>query len=314
MTPKPLSSTLNLPPFLWRQAVQAALSEDLGTAGDLTSQAVVPAATQVTASFVAREKGVVAGLPGARMTFEALGDPTLGKVVFEARMQDGATIKPGDVLATVTGPAHVILAGERTALNILTHLSGIATRTAELVAQVRNAGPGGKTPAICATRKTLPGLKALQKHAVRLGGGGSHRYRLDDAIMIKDNHLALSGGVEKALAAARAHAGHLTKIELEVDTLEQLSQALDHAARQQAEEQRPAGADVYLLDNMGPETLRKAVAMIHQKAPHALAEASGGIKPGQVRAVAETGVDVISLGALTHSVTGLDIGLDIISA
>ncbi|QDH15613.1 carboxylating nicotinate-nucleotide diphosphorylase [Oecophyllibacter saccharovorans] len=309
VTPAPIT----LPPLLWEQAVRTALLEDLGNGGDLTSQAVVPPDRQVTAAFTAREDGIVCGLPAAALTFRLLEDPALGPVTFEASVREGAPVHKGEVLATVRGPAQTVLAGERTALNVLTHLSGIATATAKLVREVEGAGPGGKTPAVCATRKTLPGLKALQKYAVRLGGGGSHRYRLDDAILIKDNHLALAGGVEKALQAAGdfARTSHLTKIELEVDDLDQLSEALSFAARQQLEGQRYRGADVFLLDNMDLQTLREAVALIARFAPHALAEASGGITATNVRAVAATGVDVISLGALTHSVRALDIGLDI---
>ncbi|MXV44759.1 carboxylating nicotinate-nucleotide diphosphorylase [Saccharibacter sp. 17.LH.SD] len=286
-----MHSTLFLPDLLWEPVVTTALREDFGTGGDVTTQALLGQATTLQASFRARQHGVVAGLPGARLTFEKL-DPSLH---FHAYKHDGDTIAPGDILATVKGDAAALLGGERVALNILSHLSGIATTTATIVNRVKGTGVQ-----ICCTRKTLPGLRALQKYAVRAGGGSNHRHRLDDAIMLKDNHIALLGGnLTDALKAARQRAGHLMKIELEVDSLEQLETALS-----------AGGADAYLLDNMDPETLRRAVKMINGRA---ITEASGGITPDNARSKAETGVDVLSLGWLTHSVTALDIGLDIIA-
>ncbi|GBR46728.1 nicotinate-nucleotide diphosphorylase (carboxylating) [Acetobacter pomorum] len=278
----------SLPGLLWKPVVQAALLEDLGQGGDITTQALATPGQQIRAVFCARRSGVVAGLEGARLAFALLGE----NVRFRAFKQDGDLLSIGDVLAEVEGDAQIVLAGERTALNILSHLSGIATQTRDMVTAV-----AGTKAAICCTRKTLPGLRALQKYAVKAGGGSNHRYRLDDAILIKDNHLALCDGqIDVALKRARHYAGHLVKIELEVDTLEQLATALECG-----------GADAYLLDNMDTEVLRTAVSMINGSA---IAEASGGITQETVRAVAETGVDIISAGWLTHSVKALDIGLD----
>lgn len=281
-----------LPPLplpLWEGVIRAALLEDLGTAGDITTQALLKPGQRLTATFRARERGVLAGLEGARLAFTLL-DP---HCAFTPHKQDGAAIKPGDVLATVNAGAETVLAGERTALNLLSHLSGIATTTSQVV----NAVSATKAR-VCCTRKTLPGLRAVQKYAVRAGGGSNHRFRLDDAILIKDNHLALAGGdVVYTLRAARAQAGHLVSIELEVDTLTQLETALSCNV-----------ADAYLLDNMPPVTLRTAVSMIDGRA---IAEASGGITPTNAAEIAGTGVDILSLGWLTHSVKALDIGLDI---
>lgn len=281
-------SACHLPALLWKPVIQAALFEDLGQAGDITTQALATPEQKIRAVFRARHQGVVAGLEGARQAFVLLDE----HVQFRTFKQDGDILAIGDVLAEVEGDALTVLAGERTALNILSHLSGIASQTRQMVDAVV-----GTKAVICCTRKTLPGLRALQKYAVKAGGGGNHRFRLDDAILIKDNHLALCGGrVDVALQKARERAGHLMKIELEVDTLEQLEAAL-----------ACGGADAYLLDNMDTDTLHKAVGMINGSA---IAEASGGITYKTVRAVAETGVDVISAGWLTHSVKALDIGLD----
>ncbi|MGD7069929.1 carboxylating nicotinate-nucleotide diphosphorylase [Acetobacter sp. AAB5] len=283
-----MSYACYLPSLLWKPVIQAALFEDLGQGGDITTQALATPGQKMRAVFCARHQGVVAGLEGARQAFALLDE----HVHFRVFKQDGDMLAIGDVLAEVEGDALTVLAGERTALNILSHLSGIASQTRQMVDAV-----SGTKAVICCTRKTLPGLRALQKYAVKAGGGGNHRFRLDDAILIKDNHLALCGGqVDVALQRARARAGHLMKIELEVDTLEQLEAAL-----------ACGGADAYLLDNMDTDTLRKAVGMINGMA---IAEASGGITQETVRAVAETGVDVISAGWLTHSVKALDIGLD----
>ena len=285
-----MSYTCHFPALLWKPVVQAALFEDLGQGGDITTQALVTPGQKIRAVFCARHPGVIAGLEGARQAFALLDE----HVQFRTLKQDGDRLAIGDVIAEVEGDALTVLAGERTALNILSHLSGIATQTRQMVDAV-----AGTKAVICCTRKTLPGLRALQKYAVKAGGGGNHRFRLDDAILIKDNHLVLCDGrVDVALQKARERTGHLMKIELEVDTLQQLKTAL-----------ACGGADAYLLDNMDTDTLRKAVSMINGSA---IAEASGGITHETVRAVAETGVDVISAGWLTHSVKALDIGLDYI--
>ncbi|MFT8418560.1 MAG: carboxylating nicotinate-nucleotide diphosphorylase [Acetobacter sp.] len=285
-----MTPSLYLPPLLWEPIVRTALMEDLGIGGDITTQALAKPGQQLHAVFRTRKDGVLCGLEGARQAFAQL-DPS---VRFSILKQDGSHIKNGEILATVEGSATALLAGERTALNLLSHLSGIATHTHHIVQAV-----AGTKARIACTRKTLPGLRGLQKYAVRAGGGSSHRLRLDDAILIKDNHIALCGGdIGQALHSARQYAGHLVKVELEVDTLEQLEQALSCA-----------GADVYLLDNMSVPQLEQAVRMINGRA---LAEASGGITLQTARPIALTGVDVLSLGWLTHSVQALDIGLDII--
>lgn len=284
-----MTAALFLPDLLWEPLVTSALREDFGTGGDVTTQALLGHTKTLRAVFRARHNGIIAGLPGGRLAFHAL-DPAAH---FTPLKDEGSPIAPGDALATVEGCAAAILGGERVALNLLSHLSGIATTTASIVSAVEGTGVD-----VCCTRKTLPGLRAVQKYAVRAGGGSNHRHRLDDALMLKDNHIALLGGsLKEALHAARHRAGHLMKIELEVDSLDQLEEALSCG-----------GADAYLLDNMEPDLLRRAVAMIDGRA---IAEASGGITPETARPKAETGVDVLSLGWLTHSVTALDIGLDI---
>lgn len=277
-----------LPDLLWEPLVKTALLEDLGSGGDVTTQALLDPDQPLSAIFRARKPGILAGLQGAALTFTLLDR----NVKFLPQKEDGQRIDTGDVLAIVEGNAATVLAGERTALNLLSHLSGIATTTRQLVDAIE-----GTRANICCTRKTLPGLKAAQKYAVRAGGGASHRHRLDDAILIKDNHLALCGGVRPALERARSRAGHLMKVELEVDTLDQLAEAL-----------ACGGADAYLLDNMSLPELRQAVQMIDGTA---IAEASGGVTSETVRPIAETGVNIISLGWLTHTVKALDIGLDI---
>lgn len=275
-----------LPAVMIEPALRAALLEDLGRAGDITTDAVVPASTQAVCALVARESGVVAGLDFARLTF-ALVDPA---IVFTPHLADGARLVPGDVIAQITGPARGILTAERVALNFLGHLSGIASATRGIADAIAHT----KARLTC-TRKTTPGLRFAEKYAVRAGGGANHRFGLDDAILIKDNHIALAGGVSEALQAARAAVGHLVKIEVEVDTLAQLAEALHF------------GPDAVLLDNMDPATLREAVAMIGGRA---IAEASGRINAQTAPAIAETGVDIISAGWLTHSARVLDIGLD----
>ena len=277
---------MTLLPIMTEALVRAALLEDLGRAGDLTTDAIVPADAVARVALVARQPGVVAGLDIALQAFR------LVDAGIEARVErpDGSLLAPGDVIATLAGPARGLLTGERVALNFLCHLSGIASATADIVAAVR-----GTSARICCTRKTMPGLRAVQKYAVRVGGGSNHRFGLDDAVLIKDNHVALAGGIRPALERARAHVGHLVKIELEVDSLAQLEEAL------------ALGVDAVLLDKMAPPVLRQAVAMVNRRA---VTEASGRITPQTAPAVAATGVDLISIGWLTHSATVLDIGLD----
>ncbi|GBQ33314.1 carboxylating nicotinate-nucleotide diphosphorylase [Gluconacetobacter azotocaptans] len=277
-----------LPDLMLEPLVRAGLLEDFGCGGDLTTDALATPGQILHTALVARQDGVVAGLSLARLAFTLI-DPA---VRFTVERPDGSVVAPGTCIARVVGPAPALLGGERVALNFLSHLSGIATATAEIVRAV-----AGTRARVCCTRKTLPGMRAIQKYAVRAGGGSNHRFRLDDAILIKDNHIALAGGsVRAALDAARARAGHLVSIELEVDTLDQLAEAL-----------QAGGADVFLLDNMTPAQLREAVAMV---AGRALTEASGGITPDTAAAIAATGVDILSLGWLTHTVRALDIGLD----
>jgi len=275
-----------LPDLLIAPVVRAALTEDLGRAGDLTSQACVPADARLRAVFVARKPGVVAGLACARLAIAEL-DPTAD---FKAVIEDGARTGAGDKLAWVDANARALLSAERTALNLLGRLSGVATLTRAYVDAVENTGT-----LIVDTRKTTPGLRALEKYAVRCGGGVNHRFGLDDAILIKDNHIAACGSVGEAVRRARAAVGHLTKIEVEIDSLDQLEEALKY------------GPDVIMLDNFGLDDLAEAVRRV---AGRTVLEASGGISLETVRATAGAGVDVISVGALTHSAGTLDIGLD----
>lgn len=275
-----------LPDLLIAPIVRAALAEDLGRAGDITSQACVPAEARLSVIWAARRPGVLAGLDCARLALAELAP----EAVFNALARDGDTLSPGQVLARAEAPARAVLAAERTGLNLIGRLSGIATLTRAYVDAV--AGTGVR---ITDTRKTTPGLRQLEKYAVRCGGGVNHRFGLDDAILIKDNHVAACGGVRPALERARAAAGHLVKVEIEVDGLDQLAEAL------------PLSPDVIMLDNFTLSDLRKAVAMT---AGRVTLEASGGVDLTTVRAIAETGVQVISVGALTHSAPGLDIGLD----
>ena len=271
---------------LLKPLVEDALAEDLGRRGDVTSQATIPADMQAQLQIKARQSGVICGMDLARLSF-ALVD---ANIEFVAQVQDGETVAAGAVLATVKGNARHLLTAERTALNFMTHLSGIATATRQIVDSV------AQYPAqITCTRKTIPGLRIVQKYAVRCGGGRNHRLGLDDAILIKDNHIAIAGDIKTAIQQAQKFAGHLIPIEVEVDTLEQLEQALE------------AGVSLVLLDNMSPEVLSQAVAMCKGRAK---TEASGGITPETVQAAASTGVDFIAMGYLTHSTTALDIGLD----
>ncbi|MBH0087045.1 carboxylating nicotinate-nucleotide diphosphorylase [Psychrobacter sp. SCQQ22] len=271
---------------LLRPLVEAALTEDLGRRGDVTSQATIPADLQAKLEIKARQAGVICGMDLARLSF-ALVD---AQIEFIAQVDDGELVEAGTVLASVSGNARHLLTAERTALNFMTHLSGIATDTRKIVDSV------AQYPAqITCTRKTIPGLRIVQKYAVRCGGGRNHRLGLDDAILIKDNHIAIAGDIKTAIQQAQDFAGHLIPVEVEVDTLEQLEQALD------------AGVSLVLLDNMSPDVLSKAVAMCKGRAR---TEASGGINPATVEATAKTGVDFIAMGYLTHSTTALDIGLD----
>lgn len=275
-----------LPDLLVEPVVRAALLEDLGRAGDLTTDAIVPATARARTALVARQRGVVAGLDAASMAFR-LVDPSIEIAIARP---DGTPLAPGDRIATIAGPARGMLTAERVALNFLGHLSGVASGAATLVEAVR-----GHKARICCTRKTIPGLRALQKYAVRVGGGMNHRFGLDDGVLIKDNHVAVAGGIRPAILAARRGVGHLVKIEVEVDTLGQLEEAL------------ATGVDAVLLDNMTPGQLATAVRMIDGRA---LAEASGRITPQTAPAIAASGVDLISAGWLTHSASVLDIGLD----
>ena len=275
-----------LPDLLIEPVVRAALAEDLGRAGDITSDACIDAEARLRVQFAARAAGVISGLDCARLALAAM-DPAIR---FSAQRRDGDSVDAGEVLARAEGGARAILAAERTALNLLGHLSGIATLTRAYVDQV-----SGTKAVVVDTRKTTPGLRALEKYAVRCGGGVNHRFGLDDAILIKDNHVAACGGVGRALERAKAAAGHLVRIEVEVDSLEQLDEALVHAP------------DVIMLDNFSLEDLLEAV---RRAAGRVRLEASGGVSLQTVRAIAETGVHVISVGALTHSAAVLDVGLD----
>jgi nicotinate-nucleotide pyrophosphorylase (carboxylating) len=283
-----LRSDAFISPLEIEAAVTRALEEDLGRAGDITSTATVPEDALGRAAVVARKPGVIAGLPLVEMAFRRLSP----QIVIEPHGRDGMTVKPGTGLMTISGNARAILSAERTALNFLGHLSGIATGTAEFVQRIAHT----KARVIC-TRKTTPGLRALEKYAVRCGGGFNHRFGLDDAVLIKDNHIAVAGGIRAVLTGAKAACGHLVKVEIEVDSLDQLKEVLDVGL-----------ADVVLIDNFDLDSMRKAVAMV---AGRLVIEASGGITLDSAAAIAETGVDYLSSGVLTHSAQNLDIGLDI---
>ena len=282
-----LSFTRPPHPLVVEPQVRAALEEDLGRAGDITSQLTIPAGQTATARLVARKPGRIAGLICAEAAFR-LVDPAL---TFDVATPDGSEVAAGALLATISGSARSILTAERVALNFLGPLSGIATVTAALVKAV-----DGTAARIVCTRKTLPGLRTLQKYAVRCGGGFNHRFGLDDAAMIKDNHIAAAGGIAAALERLRAGLGHMVRIEVEVDSLAQLEEALAN------------GVDTILLDNMNLDDLRRAVRLAKGKA---VLEASGNVTLASVRAIAETGVDYISSGAITYSAANLDIGLDL---
>ncbi len=285
---KPLLS--RLPSLLVERAVSAALAEDLGLAGDITTDATVPTDMQATAVIAARKPGVIAGLDVAEAAFRQI-DPS---VVFVSVKQDGDSVDSGDVIARISGSARSLLTAERVALNFLGRMSGVASLTRRYVDAV-----AGTKAAIVDTRKTTPGLRAFEKYAVRCGGGMNHRTGLFDAVLIKDNHIVAAGGIKPAIERARAHAGHMVKIEVEVDTLDQLDEVLAYKI------------DAVLLDNMTAADLAKAVKKISGRA---LAEASGGVSLDTVAAIANSGVDLISVGALTHSASALDLGLDFKSA
>jgi nicotinate-nucleotide pyrophosphorylase (carboxylating) len=277
-----------LSPLAIEEAVARALDEDLGRAGDVTSIATIPETTPARAMLVARQAGVIAGLPLAVATFQKLS-PDLD---IQAHVRDGAAVAKGVQLLTISGPARAMLAGERTALNFVGRLSGIATLTADYVRRT-----AGTKLRICCTRKTTPGLRALEKYAVRCGGGFNHRFGLDDAILIKDNHVAVAGGVRPVLERARSRVGHLVKVEIEVDTLAQLREVLDTGM-----------ADVVLLDNMDDADLTKAVKLAQGRV---VLEASGGVAVDSIAQIAMTGVDYVSSGALTHSAPNFDVAIDI---
>jgi nicotinate-nucleotide pyrophosphorylase (carboxylating) len=277
-----------LSPLAIDEAVHRALDEDLGRAGDVTSLATVPETTPARAIMVARQAGVIAGLPLAVATFQKLSP----EVRIEPHVRDGARVEKGKKVMTIAGPARAVLTGERTALNFVGRLSGVATLTADYVRHT-----AGTNMRICCTRKTTPGLRALEKYAIRCGGGFNHRFGLDDAILIKDNHIAVAGGITAVLERARASTGHLVKVEIEVDTLDQLREVLDTGL-----------ADVVLLDNMDTATLKQAVKLADGRV---VLEASGGLTFASIAGIAATGVDYASSGALTHSAPNFDVALDI---
>src|SRR6201996_6276227 len=277
-----------LSPLTIDEAVRRALDEDLGRAGDVTSIATVPDGTSGRAVVMARKAGTIAGLPLVETAFRALAP----HIKIEGQARDGAAVAGKTALMTIVGDARAILGAERVALNFIGHLSGLATATAEFVRRIAHT-----RARVCCTRKTTPGLRALEKYAVRCGGGFNHRFGLDDAILIKDNHIAVAGGVRAVLERARAYTGHLVKVEIEVDTLDQLHEVLDTGL-----------ADVVLLDNMDVATLTEAVKLTKGRV---VLEASGGVTQASIAKIAATGVDYASAGALTHSAPNFDIALDI---
>lgn len=287
-TPAPLS------PFIIEPLVRMALAEDLGRAGDITSDSTVPETARATVVIAAREDGRIAGMDIAEAAFRMVDQ----NLKITRLIREGADVKKGDEVMQVEGRARSILMAERVALNFMGHMSGVATLTLKMVRAV-----GNHKAKIAATRKTLPGLRAVQKYAVMVGGGIPHRYGLDDAVLIKDNHIAMAGaaagntagGVRNAIRGAKAHIGHTVKIEVEVDTLEQLEEALDE------------GVDIVMLDNMTNAQMKKAVEMA---AGRAVVEASGGVTLARIPEIAATGVDLISSGAITHSAPNFDVGLD----
>ena len=279
---------MQLPSILIEDLVRSALKEDLGHGLDITSAAALSPHSEARGLFKAREEGVLAGLILALSTFHHIDSD----IEFEIFAQDGEVLDAAQGIAVVSGPAQAIMSAERVALNFMTHMSGIASLTRRYVLAVQ-----GTNVRICDTRKTLPGLRAVQKYAVRAGGGFNHRFGLDDAVLIKDNHIATAGGINEVLTMARDNTGHMVKIGIEIDTLEQLEEVLKHG-----------GADVVMMDNFSLKDLKRGVKLVDGKI---LTEASGGVNLEVVRDIAETGVDVISIGGLTHSAPALDIGLDI---
>jgi nicotinate-nucleotide pyrophosphorylase (carboxylating) len=278
----------SLSALLVEPIVRAALLEDISHGGDLTTDAIVPPEERAAAQIVARKAGVSAGVDAARIAFALLDS----QAEIDIHVRDGARVQPGEAIATITGSARALLTGERTALNIMCRLSGIATATRTLVDLIADY------PAqIVCTRKTTPGLRVLEKYAVRCGGGSNHRFGLDDGVLIKDNHLALAGSIAEAVAKVRQRAGHMVKIEVEVDTLDQLREALQ------------TGIDAVLLDNMTPQQLAQAVELVGGRA---ITEASGTVTAEKVVAIAQSGVDLISSGWITHSAPALDLGLDVV--
>ena len=278
-----------LPSFSVNHAVSLALKEDLGSAGDVTTNSIIPDNAAANVAIKAREPGRIAGIQFVEAAIRTFDDGADIKI----NTPDGTSVKAGDTLASINASARAILTGERTALNFLGHLSGIATLTSKYVTAI--SGTGAK---ICCTRKTTPGLRQFEKYAVRAGGAMNHRFGLNDAILIKDNHIAIAGSISSALKSAFENSGHMLKVEIEVDTIEQLEEALNHPI------------DAVLLDNMSNDELTKAVSMIKEVSPDIIAEASGGVNLDTVKAIADTGVDLISVGALTHSAPTLDLGLD----
>ena len=282
-----MNAVLPLHPLQYERLLRRALEEDLGLAGDLTTNAIVPPGERISGRLVARRAGCIAGLPVAARSF-SLVDP---EVQLEPRVVEGAVVAGGTVLAEVSGPSRAVLTGERVALNVLGHLSGVATVTRGIA----DAIAGTRARVVC-TRKTTPGLRALEKYAVRAGGGSNHRFGLDDAVLIKDNHLAIAGTIAEAVQRVRTSIGHLVKVEVEVDDLHQLEQALE------------CPIDAVLLDNLSLEELRRAVELVRGRV---VTEASGGITPDTARSIAETGVDLLSVGWITHSAPALDVALDL---
>ena len=282
-----LGKLASLHPLVYENVLRCALQEDLGRAGDLTTDAIVPPNLEVSAGVISRSPGCIAGVEVAAYTFRLL-DPS---VRVDVGVSDGSTVQSGDTLAVVKGLSRALLTAERTALNILGHLSGIATATHNIVGKIENS----LTKVVC-TRKTTPGLRLLEKYAVRAGGGFNHRFGLDDAVLIKDNHLIIAGGIRQAVEEVRKVIGHTVKIEVEVDTLEQLEETLE------------VQVDAVLLDNMELETVKQAVQTVDKRL---VVEVSGGITPESAVELAAVGVDLISLGWLTHSAPALDVSLDI---
>lgn len=279
-----------LPSILIEDAVRDALREDLGRAGDVTTTATIPADARASVEIRTREAGVLSGIHVAAAAFQAMN----AELVFKSEAKDGEHIELGQPVAHIEGTARAVLSAERVALNFLMHMSGIATYTARFASEITHTHAK-----VCCTRKTLPGLRAVEKYAVRCGGGSNHRFGLDDAILIKDNHIAVCGGVREAVEAARAYAGHLMSVEIEVDDLDQLREAV------------AAGPDAVLLDNMSPDLLREGVTIVRKADRPIAIEASGNVSLDTIKAIAETGVDYISTSKITMAAPTLDLGLDI---